>query len=115
MEAFSQGRLAIRQDLHLGVGLLAATSGDTEPGRLRFHRVETADHEIAISEAGEGPPLICIHGLGGTKASFMPTIELARAARPPRDRDRPAGLRRLRQAASLAATTPSGTPMWSSA
>ena len=27
-----------------------------------------------IVEAGEGPPLICLHGLGGTKASFMTTL-----------------------------------------
>ena len=25
-------------------------------------------------EAGEGPPLLCLHGLGGTKASFLPTL-----------------------------------------
>src|SRR5690348_2733016 len=45
MDAFRRGRLRVRHDLHLGVGLLAATSGSTEPGRLRFDRVETADHE----------------------------------------------------------------------
>jgi pimeloyl-ACP methyl ester carboxylesterase len=74
MDAFRRGRLRVRQDLHLGVGLLAATSGSTDPGRLRFGRAETTDHEIAYCEAGEGPPLICIHGLGGTKASFLPTL-----------------------------------------
>ena len=25
-------------------------------------------------EAGRGEPVICIHGLGGTKASFIPTV-----------------------------------------
>ena len=47
-------------------------------------------------EAGAGPPLICLHGLGGTKASFMTTVQRARAGRKPRDRDRPPRLRRLR-------------------
>jgi len=74
MDAFRRGRLRVRDDLHLGVGLLAATSGVAEPGRLRFGRVRAAGHEIAYCEAGEGPPLVCIHGLGGTKASFLPTL-----------------------------------------
>jgi pimeloyl-ACP methyl ester carboxylesterase len=74
MTAFRRGRLRVRDDLHLGIGFLAATSGSREPGRLRFGRVATANHDIAWCAAGEGPPLVCLHGLGGTKASFMPTI-----------------------------------------
>lgn len=74
MDAFRRGRLGIRQNLHLGVGFLAATSGSREPGRLRFTRLRTRNHEIAMLAAGEGPPLLCIHGLGGTKASFMTTV-----------------------------------------
>src|SRR4051812_19354015 len=31
MAAYSAGRLRIKQNLHLGVGLLAATSGNTDP------------------------------------------------------------------------------------
>jgi pimeloyl-ACP methyl ester carboxylesterase len=74
MAAYRSGRLEIRQNLHLGVGFLAATSGDTDPKRLRFERVRTPNHELAILSAGEGTPLVCIHGLGGTKASFLPTV-----------------------------------------
>lgn len=74
MAAYRKGRLKIRKNLHLGVGFLAATSGDTDPRRLRFERVRTANHELSILSAGEGAPLICIHGLGGTKASFLPTV-----------------------------------------
>ncbi len=78
MEAFRAGRLGVRRNLHLGIGFLAATTGPGEPGRLRFDRVETPNHEFSILEAGEGDPLICLHGLGGTKASFMTTVrELA--------------------------------------
>ena len=36
MDAFRRGRLSVRRNLHLGVGFLAATSGMTEEGRLRF-------------------------------------------------------------------------------
>ena len=29
---------------------------------------------MAICEAGKGPPVLMLHGLGGTKISFLPTI-----------------------------------------
>jgi len=74
MAAYRSGKLTIRENLHLGVGFLAATSGDTDPRRLRFERIRTANHDLAILSAGEGTPLICIHGLGGTKSSFLPTV-----------------------------------------
>ena len=74
MAAYRRGRLTIRHNLHLGVGFLAATSGDTDPKRLRFGRLRTANHDLAILSAGEGEPLVCIHGLGGTKSSFLPTV-----------------------------------------
>ena len=74
MEAFRRGRLKLRDDLHLGVGFLAATSGMTEPGRLEVGRVETAMGDIAVLRAGQGDPVVMLHGLGATKASFLPTV-----------------------------------------
>jgi pimeloyl-ACP methyl ester carboxylesterase len=74
MDAFRRGRLRVRRNLHLGVGLLAATSGITEPGRLRFDAVATEKGTISILQAGSGDPVVCLHGLGGTKASFLPTV-----------------------------------------
>jgi pimeloyl-ACP methyl ester carboxylesterase len=74
MDAFRRGRLDVRENLHLGIGFLAATNGSKEPERLRFDRIKTANHDISLLEAGEGKPLVCIHGLGGTKASFMTTV-----------------------------------------
>ena len=74
MAAFRAGRLRVRHDLGLGVGFLAATSGNTDPGRLRFRRIETHLGGIAALEAGTGPPLVLVHGLGGTKISFLPTV-----------------------------------------
>ena len=82
MTAFRRGRLKVRRNLHLGVGFLAATSGSKEPGRLRFERVRTRRHEFSILAAGQGEPVVCLHGLGGTKASFMTTVSaLAQAGR----------------------------------
>lgn len=74
MDAFRTGRLVIRHNLHLGVGLLAATSGARGPGQLRFERVDTNSGEISILTAGIGEPLVLIHGLGATKGSFLPTV-----------------------------------------
>jgi pimeloyl-ACP methyl ester carboxylesterase len=74
MEAFRQRKLTVRQDLHLGVGFLAATSGMKEAGRLRFRTVPTADHRISLLEAGTGAAVVAIHGLGATKASFLATV-----------------------------------------
>src|SRR5919198_14098 len=74
MDAYGRGRLRVRHNLHLGVGLLAATSGMTEPGRLEFHRARTRQGDISYLQAGRGKPVVLIHGLGGTKASFLPTV-----------------------------------------
>lgn len=74
MAAFGTGRLEIRQNLHLGVNFLAATSGSREPERLRFVRVHTERGAISTLQAGVGEPLLMLHGLGGTKASFLPTV-----------------------------------------
>src|SRR5690349_11552136 len=81
MDAFRSGRLRVRHDLHLGVGFLAATSGAGHGG-LRFHSVETRIGPISAMEAGTGDPVILLHGLGATKASFLPTVAaLARSRR----------------------------------
>jgi pimeloyl-ACP methyl ester carboxylesterase len=73
MGAFRSGRLQVRRNLHLGVGFLAATSPGG-PGRLRFGRVRTSMGSFSTIEAGTGKPVLMLHGLGGTKASFLPTI-----------------------------------------
>jgi pimeloyl-ACP methyl ester carboxylesterase len=75
MQAFQRGSLRVRGSLHLGVGFLAATSGASEAGRLTFERVRTGSGEVSTLSAGAGPDvLLCLHGLGGTKASFLPTV-----------------------------------------
>ena len=74
MLAFRKGRMRVRQNLHLGVGFLAATSGLADERRLRFASFHTRLCKISTLSAGEGDPVICVHGLGGTKASFLPTV-----------------------------------------
>lgn len=70
LQAFGTGKLKMRGNLHLGVGFLSATSGAPAERRLRFGRAAG----LAYMEAGEGDPVVMIHGLGGTKASFLPTV-----------------------------------------
>ena len=74
MAAFQSGQLSVRRDLHLGVGFLAATSSADDDGRLRFRTVATRRFRISTMEAGQGPPVLAVHGLGGTKGSFLPTL-----------------------------------------
>jgi pimeloyl-ACP methyl ester carboxylesterase len=73
MDAFRGGRLQVRHDLHLGIGFLAATAGAQEGG-LRLRTISTAKGRLSISEAGSGPAVVMIHGLGATKVSFLPTL-----------------------------------------
>jgi len=72
--AFQAGRLAVRRNLHVGIGFMAATSGVSGPGRLHFRTVVTRRARLSTMEAGIGPPVLAIHGLGGTKGSFLPTV-----------------------------------------
>jgi pimeloyl-ACP methyl ester carboxylesterase len=74
MDAYRTGRLAVRDNLHVGVGFLAASSGQSGPGRMRFAMVATRRARLSILEAGSGPPVLAIHGLGATKGSFLPTV-----------------------------------------
>ncbi|HEY8518059.1 MAG TPA: alpha/beta fold hydrolase [Candidatus Binatia bacterium] len=74
MDAYREGRLVVRHNLHLGVSFLAATSGMTGPERLRFDCVSTSLGTISVCAAGLGEPVILLHGLGATKVSFLPTI-----------------------------------------
>lgn len=74
MDAFRSRRLSVRRNVHAGVAFLAATSGASAPGRLRFHSVATPGARLSLMEAGTGKPVLALHGLGGTKGSFLPTV-----------------------------------------
>ncbi|MDX6581892.1 MAG: hypothetical protein QOI10_1076 [Solirubrobacterales bacterium] len=74
MAAFQARRLRVRHNLHLGIAFIAATSGGELTSGLRFASHHSPHGRISTMEAGDGPPLVCIPGLGGTKASFLTTI-----------------------------------------
>ena len=74
LAAYQEGRFTIRDNLHLGVGFLAATAGAGAADGLRFQRIETPAGSWAIMTAGSGDPILLLHGLGATKGSFLPTV-----------------------------------------
>ena len=64
MEAFSRGKLKIRDDLHLGVGFVAATSGMQGPERLELGRVRTEVGDIAHCRPAPATPCCCCTASG---------------------------------------------------
>lgn len=73
LDAYREGRLTVRHNLHLAVGLLAATA-PRQPGRLEVRLQKLHRHRVSSLQAGRGEPVVMLHGLGATKASFLPTI-----------------------------------------
>ena len=47
-----------------------------DPARLEIARVRTPLGDIAVARAGDpdAQPVVMLHGLGGTKGSFLPTV-----------------------------------------
>jgi pimeloyl-ACP methyl ester carboxylesterase len=74
MQAYRAGRLQVRRNLHLGVGFLAATNTSDDPARLKFRTLDTDCGRVSTFEAGSGEPIVLLHGLGATKAEFLPTV-----------------------------------------
>ncbi len=75
LDAYFRGHLSARRNLHVGVGFLAATVPSARgEARLRFRMVSTRRGRLSTFEAGSGPALIAIPGLGATKVSFLRTV-----------------------------------------
>ena len=101
MNAFRAGRLQIRDDLHLGVGFLAATSGH---GRAGPSRARPRPHRHGQHRRRAGRPSRRRAGRDAARArrheGLLPPHRGRPGRYPPRPRDRPPGLRRLGQAAA---------------
>jgi len=70
--AFSERLLYARGDVDRTIafeGMFRLPSG--RPPLLRVHEVELPGRRISTLSMGDGPDVLCIHGLGATKASFF--------------------------------------------
>jgi pimeloyl-ACP methyl ester carboxylesterase len=74
VDAFLSGQLWIRGNMALALEL----DGFDHPAKpIRFprgRRVHALGIETLYLEAGEGPPVVLLHGLGATNASMLPTL-----------------------------------------
>jgi len=74
VDAFLSGKLRIRGNMALALEL----EGFDHPSKpIRFpraRRVDTGGIETFYLEAGQGPPVVLLHGLGATNASMLPTL-----------------------------------------
>jgi pimeloyl-ACP methyl ester carboxylesterase len=74
LEAFSRRQLYARGDVDLAIGfegLFRLPNG--RPPLLRIHHVRLPGRTVSTLTMGAGPDVVCIHGLGATKASFFDT------------------------------------------
>ena len=97
--AFSQRRLYARGDVDRTIafeGMFRLPSG--RPPLLRVHDVELPGRRISTLSMGEGPDVLCIHGLGAHEGVVLRPGRRADRRRLPRPRARPARLRVLLEA-----------------
>ena len=80
VQAFLQGHLRVRGNLALALRLDSVFGNGKRPSRWpRFNTVRAAGLRTSYLEAGRGTPVVLLHGLGATNASFLPTLwDLAR-------------------------------------
>lgn len=74
LEAFMERSLYARGNLDLAIGfegMFRLPNG--RPPLSRVHDVRVGRDRISTLSMGEGPPVLLLHGLGGTKVSFFDT------------------------------------------
>ena len=77
VDAFLDGDILVRGNLALSLRMAGLWS--QEPGSLSAGDVTVEGVRTFYIEAGQGPPIILLHGLGATNASMLTTLrELAR-------------------------------------
>lgn len=72
--AFLDGRLTIRGNLALAMRLDGSAAADRPPDAPRARTVRAGGIDTFTLEAGAGPPVVLLHGLGATNASMLPTL-----------------------------------------
>lgn len=76
ISAFLRGDLEVTGDLHLATRLETLFTPGPETSRLvRTHRTDVGGTGIESLVAGQGTPVLLIHGLAANKLSFLPTLD----------------------------------------
>lgn len=80
IDAFLDGRITVRGNLALSLRMDGMWGGeDRGAEHVRAGDVAAAGVRTFYLDAGQGPPVVLLHGLGATNASMLPTLrELAR-------------------------------------
>jgi pimeloyl-ACP methyl ester carboxylesterase len=74
-DAFLRGRLRVRGNLALALKLDGLFERRQRPSdRIRPRRAKAAGIDTFYLEAGSGPAVVLLHGLGATNASMLPTF-----------------------------------------
>ncbi len=79
VHAFLAGRLSIRGNMALALKLDGFDHPSRPPRSPRARTVQALGVDTFYLDAGTGPPVVLLHGLGATNASMLPTLgELSR-------------------------------------
>ena len=80
IEAFLEGRVRVRGNIALSLQIEGMFAARARPKRFpRPAFINAGGIDTFFLEAGSGPPVILLHGLGATNTSMLPTLwELAR-------------------------------------
>jgi pimeloyl-ACP methyl ester carboxylesterase len=80
VEAFLEGKLRVRGNIALSLQIEGLFATRARPKRFpRPEMVRAGDVDTFFLEAGSGPPVVLLHGLGATNASMLPPLwDLAR-------------------------------------
>lgn len=74
IEAFVDGRIVVRKNLALSLRMAGLFSGTSDHHFHKAADVDAGGLSTFYIDAGEGPPVVLLHGLGATNTSFLPTF-----------------------------------------
>ena len=74
MDAFLAGALKVTGDLHLATRFEALFRRLPDQPRVEVTHTRVRGLTLETLVAGQGPPVLLIHGLGANKVSFLPTV-----------------------------------------
>jgi len=74
MDAFLAGALKVTGDLHLATRFETLFRRLPDQPRVEVTHTRVRGLRLEALVAGEGPPVVLIHGLGANKVSFLPTV-----------------------------------------